>query len=125
MEFDDIVLPINLLGTDEKTGKLVCSIKVELGGGPGGLAMRAESADLWHRRMGYINRKSMDVLWRMPASGVDYNGDMQACGVRADGKSKQRAHSKQATYDVQHAFQLVTVDLMGPSNPQRLEVTAT
>ena len=30
MEFDDIVLPINLLGTDEKTGKLLCSITVEL-----------------------------------------------------------------------------------------------
>ena len=46
MEFDDIVLPMNLLGTDEKTGKLLCSIKVELGGGPSGLDMRAESADL-------------------------------------------------------------------------------
>ena len=41
MEFDDIVLPMNLLGTDEKTGKLQCSIKVELGGGPGRLAMRS------------------------------------------------------------------------------------
>ena len=59
MEFDDIVLPMNLLGTDEKTGKLLCSIKVKLGGGPGGLAMRAESANMWHRRMGHINRKSM------------------------------------------------------------------
>ena len=67
---------MNLLGTDEKTGKLLCSIKVELGGGPGGLAMRAESADLWHRRMGHINRKRMDVLRRMPGIGVDYNGDM-------------------------------------------------
>ena len=36
MEFDDIVLPMNLLGTDEKTGKLLGSIKVELGGGPDG-----------------------------------------------------------------------------------------
>ena len=44
MEFDDIVLTMNLLGTDEKTGKLLCPIKVELGDGPGGLAMRAESA---------------------------------------------------------------------------------
>ena len=35
MEFDDIVLPTNLLGIDEKTGKLLYSIKVELGSGPG------------------------------------------------------------------------------------------
>ena len=39
MEFDEIVLPINLLRIDEKTGKLLCSIKVEIGGGPGGPAM--------------------------------------------------------------------------------------
>ena len=81
---------------------------MELGGGPGGLAIRAESAYLWHRRMGHINRKSMDVLRRMPGSGVDYNGDIQACDVCTVGKSKQQAHSKQATYGVHHAFQLVT-----------------
>ena len=69
MELDDIVLPINLLETDEKTGKLLCSIKVEVGGGPGGLPMRAESADLWHQRIGHINRKSMEVLRRTPGSG--------------------------------------------------------
>ena len=82
--------------------------------------MQAESANLWHRRMGHINRKSMDVLRRMPGSGVDYNGDIQACDVCAVGKSKQQAHPKQATYDVQHAFQLVTVDLMGPIKPAAL-----
>ena len=86
MEFDEFVLPTNLLGTDEKAGKMLCSIEVELGGGPGGLAMRAESADLWHRHMGHINRKSMDVLRRMPGSRVDYNGDIQACDVCAVGK---------------------------------------
>ena len=72
MVFDDIVLPLNRLGTDEKTGKLLCSIKVELGGGPDGLAMRAESACLWHRRMGHINRKRMDVLRRMPGTCLLY-----------------------------------------------------
>ena len=114
MEFDNIVLRMNLLGTDEKTGKLLCSTKVELDGGPGGLAMPAESANLWHLRIGHIKRKSMDVLWRMPGSGVDYNGDIQACDVCAVGKSKRQAHPKQATYDVQHGFHLVTVNLMGP-----------
>ena len=47
-------------------------------------------------------------------------GDIQACDVRAVGKSNQQTHPKQATYDVQHAFQLVTVDLMGPINPAAL-----
>ena len=62
MEFDDIVLTMNLLGTDEKTGKLLCPIKVELGDGPGGLAMRAESANLWHRRTG-AQDKSTARAW--------------------------------------------------------------
>ena len=56
----------------------------------------------------------------MPGSGVDYNGDLQACNVCADGKSKQQVHPNQATYDVQHAFHLVTVDLMGPIKPAAL-----
>ena len=114
MEVDDIVPPMNILGADERTGKLLCSINVELGGATGGLPLRAESADLWHRRMEHINRRSMDVVWTLPANGIEYTGDIPACDVCAVGKSNQQAHSKQATYDVQHAFQLVTVDLMGP-----------
>ena len=120
MEVDDIVLPMNLLGADERTGKLLCSIKVELGVVTGGFALRAESADLWHRRMEHINRRSMDVVWTLPANGIEYTGDTQACDVCAVGKSSQQAHPKQATYDVQDAFQLVTVDLMGPINPPAL-----
>ena len=85
MGFDDIILPMKLL--DEKTGKLLYSIKVEFGGGHGGLAMRAKSADLRHRRMRHINRKSMDVLRRIPGGGVYYNGDvMSALSVRASNK---------------------------------------
>ena len=43
-----------------------------------------------------------------------------ASDVCAVGKSNKQAHPKQATYDVQHAFHLVTVDLMGPINPATL-----
>ena len=65
--------------------------------------------------------KSMDVLRRIPDSGVDYNGDIQAWNVCAVGNSNQQAHpKKQATYNVQHAFQLVTIDLMGPIKPAAL-----
>ena len=59
-------------------------------------------------------------LRRMPGSGVDFNGDIQACDVCAVGKSKQQTHPKRATYDVQHAFQLVTVDVMRPIKPAAL-----
>ena len=120
LEVDDIVLPMNLLGADERTGKLLCSIKVELGGVTGGFALRAESADLWHRSMGHINHRSMDVRRKLPGNIIEYAGDLQACDVCAVGKSNEQAHPKQATHDVEHAFQLVTVDLMGPINPAAL-----
>ena len=55
-----------------------------------------------------------------PGNGIEYTGNIQACDVYAVGKSNQQAHPKQVTYDVQHAFQLVTVDLMGPINPAAL-----
>ena len=57
-EYDDVGLPVNVLGSDEATGRLLCFFFLELGGGDGGLAFRAESADLWQRRMGHINRKA-------------------------------------------------------------------
>ena len=62
----------------------------------------------------------MDVLWKQAGNGVEYSGDIQACDVCAVGKSEQQAHPKQATYDIQRAFQLVTVDTMSPISPQAL-----
>ena len=70
--------------------------------------------------MRHINREGIDVLRGMPGRGVDYNGDIQACDACAVSKSEQQAHQKQASYDVQHAFQLVTVDLMRPLKPATL-----
>ena len=48
---------------------------------------------------------------------VEYNGDMDDCGVCAVGMSEQQAHPKKATHDAQYPFQLVAVDLMGPISP--------
>ena len=62
----------------------------------------------------------MDVLRKQAGNGVEYNGDIQTCGVCAVDKGAQQAHPKQATYDVHRAFQLVTVDTMGPTSPQAM-----
>lgn len=60
----------------------LCLIDVEPASGSGdlvdlednadGLALRAESADLWHRCIGHINRKSMGALGKLPGNGVEY-----------------------------------------------------
>lgn len=128
LEKDDLVLPMKNLGVDEATRKTMCSIEVELEGrekgasvqSNGGAALTVVSADLWHRRMGHVNRNSMNVLRQTPCSGVDYNGDLTPCDVCPFGKSEQQPHPKRALYDVERPFELVTVDTMGPISPLAL-----
>ena len=89
LEKDGVVVPMQQLGVDDTTGKVMYSIKVKLGGGagdqmvlgdnPDGLALKAEYAKLWHRRMGHINDKSLDVLRKEPGNGIDYTGAVKDC----------------------------------------------
>ena len=85
-----------------------------------GVALRTESAALWHRRIGHINTRSMDILRKEKGNGVEYTGDLPTCDVCAIGKSAQQAHPKRASYDASRPFQFVTADLMGPLSPPAL-----
>ena len=130
LESGDVVIPMQTCGVDDATGTLMCSIEVKLRGGaggqmipgraPDGLTLKSESAELWHRRMGHINHKSLDVLRKEPASGVDYTGDLKNCSTCPLGKSAQQPHPKQADYNVLRPFQLVSVDILGPFTPKSL-----
>ena len=115
LEMGDVIVPLKRLGNDTT----LCSVSLELDSPPN-TAMRAESADLWHRRLGHINSRSLDVLRKIDNNGVDYTGTLKACDVCAIGKSSQRPHPKKATYDVSRPFQLVSTDLMGPMSPPAL-----
>ena len=70
--------------------------------------------------MGHINHRSLDVLRKEPASGVDYTGDLKNCSTCPHGKSAQRPHPKQATYKVLRPFQFVSVDTLDPFTPKSL-----
>ena len=70
--------------------------------------------------MGYTNHKSLDVLRKEPASGVDYTGDLKNCSTCPPGKTAQQPYPKQATYNVLRPFQLVSVDTLGPFTPKCL-----
>lgn len=74
--------------------------RLELGDNAEGLALKVESADLWHWRMGHISRKSWDVLKELPGNGVECNGDMKECGTCPISKSEQQPHPKQVTSEV-------------------------
>ena len=85
-----------------------------------GVALRTESAALWHRRIGHKNTRSMDILRKEKGNRVEYTGDLPTCEVCALGKSAKQAHRKRASYDVSRPFQLVTTDGMGPLSPPAL-----
>lgn len=97
LESGDVILPMETHGVDATTGKVMCSIKVKLGGAAGGhmvlgdaaegVALRMESASLWHRRLGHINSKSLDILRKVPGNGVEYTGDVKDCTSCPLGKS--------------------------------------
>ena len=70
--------------------------------------------------MGHINHKSLDILRKEPASGVDYTSDLKNCSTCPLGKSTQQPHPKHATYNVLRPFQLVSVDTLGPFTPKSL-----
>ncbi|MEP5174639.1 GAG-pre-integrase domain-containing protein, partial [Marinobacter alexandrii] len=95
-EKGDLVVRMKTLGVDKTTGIIMCSIDVAVENRAGitvtpiGAAFKVASARLWHRRMGHANRNTMEVLWKIPHSGVEYNGNLKPCDVCPFGKSEQQ-----------------------------------
>ena len=88
MEVGNAVLPLTPPVTEE-----LYSFKLTLtdGDSAAGVALRAESANLWHRRVGHINGRYLDVLRRVPGNGVEFTGELQSCDVCALGKKLSEA----------------------------------
>ena len=110
MGVGNTVLPLTPPVTDD-----LYSFKLTLtdGDSAAGVALRAESANRWHRRVGHINGRYLDVLRRVPGNGVEFTGELQSCDVCALGKRSQKPHPKHAKNDVTQPFQLVTIDVLG------------
>ena len=76
------------------------------------------NAQVWHRRLGHLNRRSLELINRKSCNGVEFDVSFADCDVCAVGKSHQLAHPKKANHAAINApFQLVYGDLMGPSKP--------
>ncbi|CAN0586672.1 unnamed protein product, partial [Laminaria digitata] len=52
------------------------------------------SADTWHRRLGHMNPRNMELLRKVDGNDVEYTGTMSGCDICAVGKSSQKAHPK-------------------------------
>ena len=87
----------------------MCSIEMKLGGSAvgqmvrwrafDGLALKSESAELWHRRREDINHKCLDVMGKETARCVDYTGDLKNCSSCPLGKSAKQPRPKQVSYN--------------------------
>ena len=76
------------------------------------------NAQVWHRRLGHLNKRSLELINRKSGNGVAFDGSIADCDVCAVGKNHQLAHPKQVSHAAINApFQLVYGDLMAPSKP--------
>ena len=77
------------------------------------------NAQLWHRRLGHLNKRSLELMQRRDGNGVAFDGSINHHDVcAAMGNIHQLAHPKKAKHaDITADFQLVYRDLMGPFKP--------
>ncbi|CAB1110220.1 unnamed protein product [Ectocarpus sp. CCAP 1310/34] len=75
------------------------------------------SADLWHRRLGHINPRAMEILRRNPATGVKYDGPVSPCDNCQITKHKKAPVPKKTSRVLTKPGQLVQFDNMGPIDP--------
>ena len=52
------------------------------------------NAQLWHRRLGHLNKRSLELMQRHDGNDVAFDGSIDHCNVCVVGKSHQLAHSK-------------------------------
>ena len=84
------------------------------------LAMDAvANAQVWHRRLGHLNKRSLELLNRENGNGVAFDGSIADCNVCAVGKrSHQLPHPKKAKHAAINApFQIVYGNLVDSFEP--------
>ena len=111
-------ITVLLRAEDDDVYSLVFDLSADSHGGKE-LAMSAmTNAQLWHRRLGRLNKRSLELMQGRDDNGVAFDGSIDHCNVCGVGKSRQLAHPKKAKHtDITMSFQLVHGDLMGPFKP--------
>ena len=84
---------------------------------PGDVYAATADADIWHRRLGHMNPRSLELLRRKEGNGVEYARTVSDCDICALSKSRQQAHPKKSTRATTRPMKLIYTDLMGPSTP--------
>ena len=84
---------------------------------PGVVYAAIADTDIWRRRLGQMNPRSMELLRRKEGNGVEYTGTVSGCDICALSKSRQQAHPKKSTRTTTRPIQLVYTDRMRPFTP--------
>ena len=84
---------------------------------PGVVYAASADVDIWHRGLGHMNLRSIELLRRKEGNGLEYTGTVSDCDIYALSKSGQHAHSKESTRTTTRPMQLIYTDLMGPFTP--------
>ena len=77
----------------------------------------ATNAQLWHRRLGHLNKRTLKSMQRRDCNGIPFDGTASSCDVCAVGENRQLAHA-----DIKVPFQLVHGNLVGPFTPAAHEI---
>ena len=85
--------------------------------GSGVVYTATTSASIWHRRLGHMNPRNMEVLRNKKGNGVEYTGTISGCDICSVSQNKQQAHPKKSTQKTTRPMRLVYTDLMGPFTP--------
>ena len=84
---------------------------------PGVVGAATADADIWHRRLGHMNPRSIELLHRKEGNGVEYTGTVSDCDICALSRSRQHAHPKKSTRTTTRPIRLIYTDLTGPFTP--------
>ncbi|CAM9315052.1 unnamed protein product, partial [Laminaria digitata] len=67
--------------------------------------------DVWHRRLGHMNPRNMELLWRTDGNGINYTGTVSDCDICALGKRQQKAHPETTKHKTDGPMELVYTEL--------------
>ena len=73
---------LSLPTVDGKTlGKMAVTGVTETSSTPGMALAARVSADTWHRRLGHMNPRNMELFRKTEGNGVEYTGTVSGCGI--------------------------------------------
>ena len=80
------------------------------------------NAQLRHRRLGRLNRRSLELMQQHDGNGITFDGTTADCDVCAVWKGQQLARPKKGQHaGIIRPFQLCYGDLIGPFTPEAYE----